>query len=238
MEQNVIKLNFDGTLYNVRPYCVCTATANNSFKTINIEGFSEVLGATVLVKFTNGNTVGSPTFAVSNGVNSPAYSTIKYQGRPLTDPKLYTWAANSIIEFFYDGTSWNLISISPTYDLSSYATTTYVNNEVNKVSSSLTNYQPLIDEISSSSTAVTISGMVPNTLYRYTNPLTSLTINSVNSVDGGYNEYMLEFTPANNFSFKWNAGKISWINGTTPAWTAGAKFHVSVVNNLAISGKF
>ena len=236
MEQNIIKFNFDGTLYNVRPHCICDTLATNPVKLVNIEGFSEVAGATVLVKFIKGNSAECPMFGVSNGTNSSAANFIKYQGNSLEDPKLYDWAAGTIIEFFFDGSFWNVISISPTYDLSSYASINYVDD---KVSTSLTSYQPLMTTIAdTTSTAASISNMLPNTLYTFSKSLSSLTINSLTTVSGGYCEYMLEFTPSNSFSFNWKASTISWVNGKTPAWSAGSKFHVSVVNNLAVSGKF
>ena len=230
MAKNIVNLSVDSTTYSLRPYVVCSTAANESAKSVVYEGFSPVVGATLLVRFTNGNSKSSPTLTLESSTFTAAGLSIRYQGNLLTDSKLYTWGSNSFIEFVFDGSQWNIISISPTYDLSNYVTT-----------STLSSYQPLIDTTTVSGATASVSNMVPNRLYVFSGNssgnVTSITINSVTSASA-YSEYMMEFTPGSSFSFNWKPATLKWINGSAPTFTTGTKYQLSIVNNLAVWGKF
>lgn len=90
------------------PYGVCSTAAATAAKTVTID-FSGTLalftGLTVRVKFTNANTAASPTLNV-NGTGDAA---IVFSGAAVGNG---AWMAGEVMEFTYDGTSWN-ISNSP-----------------------------------------------------------------------------------------------------------------------------
>ena len=54
MAKNLVNLNINGTIYDQRPYAVCTTPRDNNTKQVNIPDFTLVDGATIIVKFVNG----------------------------------------------------------------------------------------------------------------------------------------------------------------------------------------
>lgn len=73
MAKNLVKLNINGTDYESRPYITCDTSATGNTKTISLSNdFNLCESATILVKFTNGNT--SPTFRFD--INGSAYGVI------------------------------------------------------------------------------------------------------------------------------------------------------------------
>jgi hypothetical protein len=73
MAKNLVKLNINGTDYESRPYIECNTAATSTTKTISLSNdFNLCESATILVKFTNGNTATSFRF----DINGSAYGVI------------------------------------------------------------------------------------------------------------------------------------------------------------------
>lgn len=73
MAKNLVKLNINGTDYESRPYIECNTAATGTTKTISLSNdFNLCESATILVKFTNGNTATSFRF----DINGSAYGVI------------------------------------------------------------------------------------------------------------------------------------------------------------------
>ena len=109
MAKNIVTLKVDGGSYTARPFGTCDTAAGTAAKVVTCADFTLTTGATVLVKFTNANSVSSPTL----NVNSTGAKNIYYRGAALAS-SLYYWGANDIVEFYYDGTQWNLLDVSNT----------------------------------------------------------------------------------------------------------------------------
>lgn len=109
MAKNIVTLNVNSADYSLRPYGTCDTAAGTAAKVVTCADFKLATGATILVKFTNANSVGSPTL----NVNSTGAKNIYYRGAALTS-SLYYWGAKDIVEFYYDGTQWNLLDVSNT----------------------------------------------------------------------------------------------------------------------------
>lgn len=89
-------------------YGVCNTEANVATKTVSIN--SNTLGSNgsiISVKFINGNTVANPTL----NINNEGAKNIFWHDAILTDTELIK--AGDIITFMYDGTQYQIISISP-----------------------------------------------------------------------------------------------------------------------------
>lgn len=93
-------------------YATCSTSSSTAAKVAACAGFSLSTGAAVAVKFTNTNTVSSPTL----NVNGTGAKSIKKYGS--TGPDTYMWNAGAVVEFIYDGTYWVMVN-------GTTATTTY-----------------------------------------------------------------------------------------------------------------
>ena len=85
-------------------YGTCETAAGTAAKVVDCDDFDQLIaGTTIYVKFTNSNSVASPTLNVndSGAINIYRYGTTA----PSTNAKT-SWEAGSIISFTYDGTSW------------------------------------------------------------------------------------------------------------------------------------
>lgn len=106
--RNVDGVSFDGSA-NVHHFGSCSTAAATAAKTVTLDdsmSFTLAKGASVFVKFTNSNTVASPTLAV-NGTTAKAimrYGTTA----PSTSAKT-SWQAGSVVHFVYDGTYWQMV---------------------------------------------------------------------------------------------------------------------------------
>lgn len=100
MAKNVVTLKLDNTDYSFRPYGTCSTVASTAAKTVTIDGFTLCEGATVLVKFDNGNNVDTPSLNVNNTGAKPIVS--EGDKKPFIFKNIY-------YEFVYDGTNWQLI---------------------------------------------------------------------------------------------------------------------------------
>lgn len=97
-------VSFDGTA-NITNYVECTTAAATVAKTVTVTGFSLVKGASLRIKFTNGNTAASPTL----NVNSTGAKSLMYWGYGLKG-KTSEITAYSVYEVCYDGTYWRVMS--------------------------------------------------------------------------------------------------------------------------------
>lgn len=86
-------------------YGTCTIGSSTAAKTIAITGFALAVGMRVTIKFTNANTVNSPTLNVS-GTGAIA---IKADG----DTTYVKWIAGTIMDFVYDGANWVCVAGYP-----------------------------------------------------------------------------------------------------------------------------
>lgn len=93
---------FDGTTA-ITSYATCSTSSSTAEKVVApINDFELAFGARVIVKFTNANSVTSPTL----NVNSTGAKPIKADG----DTTYVKWLAGSVMEFVYDGTYWVCIA--------------------------------------------------------------------------------------------------------------------------------
>ena len=106
--RNVDGVSFDGSA-NIHHFGSCSTAAATAAKTVTLDdsmSFTLAKGASVFVKFTNANSVASPTLAV-NGTTAKAimrYGTTA----PSTSAKT-SWQAGSVVHFVYDGTYWQMV---------------------------------------------------------------------------------------------------------------------------------
>ena len=106
--RNVDGVSFDGSA-NVHHFGSCSTAAATAAKTVTLDdsmSFTLAKGASVFVKFTNANSVASPTLAV-NGTTAKAimrYGTTA----PSTSAKT-SWQAGSVVHLVYDGTYWQMV---------------------------------------------------------------------------------------------------------------------------------
>lgn len=85
-------------------YGTCSTAAGTTKKEVACSDFTSLTtGASIRVKFTNGNTVTSPTLAV-NGTTATA---IKKYGT--TGSMGYMWYSGEVCDFVYDGTYWLMV---------------------------------------------------------------------------------------------------------------------------------
>lgn len=103
---NISAINFGGSIADTRPYGTCSTTVSTKAKTVSISDFELYEGASVLVKFNNGNSAASPTL----NVNSTGAKTIRFNGSAISNSLYYSWSAGAVLEFIYDGTYWNLMT--------------------------------------------------------------------------------------------------------------------------------
>ena len=103
---NISAINFGGSIADTRPYGACSTSVSTKAKTVAISDFVLYEGASVLVKFNNGNSAASPTL----NVNSTGAKTIRFNGSTISDSLYYSWSSGAVLEFVYDGTYWNLMT--------------------------------------------------------------------------------------------------------------------------------
>lgn len=91
------------------PYGECSTAAGTAAKTVTVQGdFVLEKGAVVAVKFTNSNSVASPTLNVTpqGGTATGAKSIMRYGTTAVSTSALTSWTAGQIVIFMYDGTYW------------------------------------------------------------------------------------------------------------------------------------
>lgn len=94
----------DGAHTFTLPYGVCSTAAATAAKTVTVDNFSLEAGAVVIVKFTNANSVASPTLNVNDTGAKPImrYGTTAASTGTTTSG----WIAGAVQLFVYDGTNW------------------------------------------------------------------------------------------------------------------------------------
>lgn len=102
---------FDGST-NITHYGVCNTSASTTIKDVQITGFTLVVGAKVVVKFTYTNTTNGPQLRVYSSSTSDGTAKTIYFPNSTTNTK-NVLSANRVIEFIYDGTNWVMISGDP-----------------------------------------------------------------------------------------------------------------------------
>lgn len=104
-------ISFDGTS-DVTRYAVCDTEAATADKVATMyDGSTFVLdvGARVTVKFTYGNTAYPPTLNVAG---TGAKSIPSENSNTYGNPHARYWGANSVVDFIYNGTNWNIVGLS------------------------------------------------------------------------------------------------------------------------------
>lgn len=87
-------------------YGICNTPAATAAKIVTLPDYDElVVGTTVHVKFTNGNTAANPTLEVGTTAAQPIY---QYGTTVPGITAATSWAANSVVSFTYDGTAWRM----------------------------------------------------------------------------------------------------------------------------------
>lgn len=87
-------------------YGICNTAAATAAKVVTLPDYDElIVGTTVHVKFTNGNTAANPTLAVGSTAAQPIYIYGTFAPGFTTAS---TWAANSMLSLTYDGTAWRM----------------------------------------------------------------------------------------------------------------------------------
>ena len=90
-------------------YGVCSSSKSAVNKTVQIEGFSLVEGASIHVKFTNENTASNPKL----NVNSTGAKPLQVGASTTTSNPDSSWRAGDILELVYDGTNWIICKSIP-----------------------------------------------------------------------------------------------------------------------------
>ena len=106
--RNVDGVSFDGSA-NIHHFGSCSTAASTAAKTVTLDDsmtFTLAKGASVFVKFTNANSVASPTLAV-NGTTAKAI--MRYGTTAPSTTAKTSWQAGSVVHLVYDGTYWQMV---------------------------------------------------------------------------------------------------------------------------------
>lgn len=113
--RNIDGVSFNGTA-KIHHFGSCSTAAGTAAKTVTLDDsmtFTLEKGASVFVKFTNSNTVASPTLAV-NGTT--AKSIMRYGTTAPSTAAGLSWQAGSVVHLVYDGTYWQMVGwLNDTY---------------------------------------------------------------------------------------------------------------------------
>lgn len=99
-------LRVTGTIWGTDSplYGECSTAAATAAKTVTINNFPGLItGVTIKVKFTNSNTVASPTLNV-NGTGAKAI--MRYGTTAVSTSAATSWRAGAVVSLTYDGTNW------------------------------------------------------------------------------------------------------------------------------------
>ena len=110
-EHSIHNISYGGNTYNFEAiwYGECDTAAATAAKTVTITGFPSTLvaGTAVAIKFTNSNSVASPTLSINSGT---AHSIIRYGTSAPSTSVASSWAAGAVVLMIYDGTYWRICS--------------------------------------------------------------------------------------------------------------------------------
>ena len=90
-------------------YFVCDTDAAVAAKTIAATGYALTTGGNIRIKMTNANTVNEATL----NINSTGAKPLFYEGARASSTN--TWAADDVLEIYYDGTNYQAKNVSPTF---------------------------------------------------------------------------------------------------------------------------
>ena len=106
---NISSIKLNNSTFETRPYVECSTAKATPAKSASLADFAYYKGASILVKFTNGNSASAPTL----NINSVGAKSIRCNGVALTAQN-NQWEAGAVLEFVYDGTYWNLMTTNNT----------------------------------------------------------------------------------------------------------------------------
>ena len=114
MAKNIVELNVGGVDYTTRPHGTCSTAASTAAKVVTCTDFNLCVGATVIVEFTNANTAANPTL----NVNSTGAKPIYFRNAAISGTN--NWGDSDTVEFYYNGTQWELIGGTTPYNHPTY----------------------------------------------------------------------------------------------------------------------
>lgn len=219
-------------------YGTCSTAAGTTKKEVSCSDFTSLTtGASIRVKFTNGNTVTSPTLAV-NGTTATA---IKKYGT--TGSMGYMWYSGEVCDFVYDGTYW--LMVEGGVATTSYYGVTKLADSVSASSATALTPSAVNDFVKSGTwtptvTGIKTSGATTSGSYIKVGNICSINFYFTGTANGGgtssyiyINGSSLPFTPAT--TQRWYSGGGSLTNCYCKAnyvfsgWTldtANSNFHI------------
>ena len=90
-------------------YYVCDTAAATAVKTIAATGYVLTTGGNIRIKMTNANTVDNITLNINSTGTRPLF----YEGARASSTN--TWAADDVLEIYYNGTSYQAKNVSPAF---------------------------------------------------------------------------------------------------------------------------
>lgn len=107
MAEIIDSLNYGNDTYVFAiPYGECSTAATTAAKTVTLSNFVLETGAQVRIKFTYANSVSGSTLNVNDSGAKPIY----WHGAALVSGQ--RWQAGAVLDFVYNGTQWDLVSIA------------------------------------------------------------------------------------------------------------------------------
>ena len=86
MSSNFNKIQLGSNQFDARPYAECSTAASTVAKTVSYSSFELYNGASIIVKFKNGNSAASPTL----NVNSQGAKNIRINGSNASSSLYYS----------------------------------------------------------------------------------------------------------------------------------------------------
>lgn len=222
---NISNINLNGSTFETRPYTTSSTAASTTAKTAALTGFVLYTGATVIVKFTNGNSATAPTL----NVNSTGAKSIKCNGAALTAANR-AWSANAILEFVYDGTNWNLLTTDNT---DTDTNTVYGGNYSIRQQNITTNPSSSIALYPNAYGVFSVSGTVSSVTFSFNSYVTT-------PVNGNViQEYCYEIRNGSSKSLSITLPTgVKWENDIYPEYNPGTTTIVSIINKYAVFAEF
>jgi hypothetical protein len=225
MAKNIVTLNIDNETYSCRPYVTCSSTKTTVGKTASYSGFTLVEGATILVKFTNGNTATNPTL----NVNSTGAKSIYWNNTNVTSDVI---VANNIYELYYDGTNWVILGgVNTTYNLSDFISKTDFSNTLYAANAVTTSSITLSQDYT---TVVNITNTTSRTI-----SFPSIANDDIN-ISGDKYKYCPVYNLELSFRTLASIGipsTVRWANGIAPTFEAGKVYQISFTPHMSITGE-
>ena len=110
-EYSIHNISYGGNKYNFEAiwYGECDTAAATAAKTVTIANFPStvVAGTAIAIKFTNSNSVASPTLSINSGTAKPI---LRYGTSAPSTSVASSWAAGTVVLMIYEGTNWRICS--------------------------------------------------------------------------------------------------------------------------------